>query len=72
MVTLWPDGVSSKPDMRFFCQMMVGDERMNHAFDYDVRMPFPRQEVHQEGNKGQSNGGRANVYHVARSSTTEN
>ena len=42
MGTLWHDGVSSKPDMRFFGQMMFGAQQMNHAFDDDVRMPYPR------------------------------
>ena len=42
MVTMWPAGVNSKPDMDHFCRMMVGPDL--GALDYDNRMPSPRQD----------------------------
>ena len=39
MVSLWPDGVRSKVDTQYFCQMMLGREQMKLAFDYEARMP---------------------------------
>ncbi len=42
MAHMWPDGVSSNLDMRFFCQMMVGEAKMNSAFDIHERMPSAR------------------------------
>ena len=45
MVTMWPAGVNSKPDMDHFCQMMVGHQQMaTGALDYNNRMPSPRQD----------------------------